>query len=182
MVRAFVAIGSNIDPAMNVRSAIELLARRLTVTKLSTVYKTRPEERPEQEDFYNCVVEIQTDLAPQDLKFQVLRSIETQLKRRRTPDKYAPRTVDLDLILYGDLVLDENGFVLPDPDIVRRFFLAAPLAELNPDLILPGSGALISDAAAQLPQDKAQPLPSYTARLREKISQRKLSKNEAPRK
>lgn len=171
MVRAFVAIGSNIDPAINVRSAIELLARRLSVIRLSTVYKTQPEERLEQEDFYNCVVEIQTDLPPRDLKFHVLRMIETQLKRQRTPDKYAPRTIDMDLILYGDLTLNENDLVLPDPDIVRRFFVAAPLEEFDPDLILPGSDVRISDIAARLPQDKAQPLPSYTARLRAEIIQ-----------
>ncbi len=171
MVRAFVAIGSNISPAVNVRRALDLLARRLTVTGLSTVYETQPEERPGQEHFYNCVVEIETELAPRKLKFQVLRSIETQLNRQRTSDKYAPRTIDLDLILYGDLVLNENDLVLPDPDIFGRFFLAAPLAELAPELVLPGSGAPIAEVAGRLTQDKAQPLPAYTTELRQLISQ-----------
>jgi len=172
MVRAFVAIGSNIDPAANLRSAVNLLARRLAVTRLSTVYRTEPEGRPKQRQFYNCVVEVRTDLPPLDLKFQVLRQIETQLKRQRTSDIYAPRTIDLDLILYGDLVLAADGLVLPDPDIVRRFFLAAPLAELEPDLILPGSDIRISALAARLPRNKARALHSYTAQLRQELLRR----------
>jgi len=172
MIRAFVAIGSNIDPAVNVENALDLLARRLIVTKISTVYKTEAEKRPEQEQFYNCVIEIQTDMAPLELKFQVLRSIEAQLKRQRSSDKYSPRTIDLDLILYGDLVLEENDLIMPDPDIARRFFLAAPLAELEPDLILPGSNMRIFDLAANLPCDKAQPLYLFTAQLRQNVFNR----------
>jgi dihydroneopterin aldolase/2-amino-4-hydroxy-6-hydroxymethyldihydropteridine diphosphokinase len=172
MVRAFVAIGSNIDPAMNLQSAVNLLAHRLTVTRVSTVYRTEPEERPEQSEFYNCVVEVQTDLPPLDLKFQVLRPIETQLKRWRTSDKYAPRTIDLDLILYGDVVLAEDDLVLPDPEIIRRFFLAVPLAELEPDLILPGINMRISGLAAHLPGRKARALRTYTAQLRQQLFHR----------
>ncbi len=166
MVRAFVAIGSNIDPAGNVHRALLLLSQHVRVAKLSTVYQTRAEGRPEQEDFYNCVVEIATDLPPLELKFNVLRLIESDLKRQRTGDKYAPRTIDLDLILYGDLILSTSELVLPDPDILRRFFIAGSLAELAPDLIVPGSEARAAEIAARLPRGEAEPLASYTAQLR----------------
>ena len=169
MVRAFVSIGSNIRPAKNVRTAIRLLAQHVRVAGISTVYKTRPEERPEQNQFYNCVVEIHTDVAPRDLKFQVLRSIESQLKRQRMPDKYAPRTIDLDLILYDDLVMNDSDLILPDPDIVRRFFLAVPLAELDPDILLPGCDMFLSDFVKLHPKDGAEVLSAYTASLRQEF-------------
>jgi len=169
MARAFVAIGSNIDAAANVRAAVRALALRMPVVAISTVYRTEPEERPEQPPFYNCVVEINAEIAPLELKFQVLRPIEEALERRRTSDKYAPRTIDLDLILYDDLVLNCGGLVLPDPEIASRFFLAVPLAEVAPGLILPGTGLRISRVAAALAQDKAQPLKAYTALLRRDI-------------
>ena len=167
MVRAFVAVGSNIDPALNVQRCLLLLAGRVALVNVSTVYETRAEGHPEQADFYNCVVEIDTDQAARDLKFNVLRFIESSLKRERSADKYAPRTIDLDLILYGDLVLKTSDVVLPDPDILRRFFIAAPLAELAPGLILPGSDIRIRDIAARLPREDTRPLESYTARLRQ---------------
>ncbi len=169
MARAFIAIGSNIDPETNVKNAVRLLAEHATITQISTVYRTLPLERPEQAPFYNCVVEIQTALSPRELKFQALRSIEAQINRQRTSDKYAPRTIDLDLILYEGLVLDESDLVLPDPEISRRFFLAIPLAELDPDLIIPGSDMFISDLAALLYQEEARPLLSFTAQIKEEI-------------
>jgi 2-amino-4-hydroxy-6-hydroxymethyldihydropteridine diphosphokinase len=168
MARAFVSMGSNIDPARNVRAALSALARHVAVTAISTVYLTPAEGQTEQPPFYNCVVEIGTERDPLDLKFQVLRPIEAALGRQRTPDKFAHRTIDLDLILYGDVVLNEEGLVLPDPEIYRRLFLAIPLAELAPELILPGSGVRVSDLAQRF--GPMQPLESYTESLREMLS------------
>src|SRR5512143_1899534 len=124
MVRAFVGIGSNIDPAQNVRAALRCLARQTRLVAISTVYLTEPLGRPEQAPYYNCVAEIATDVPPTELKYGMLRGIEDALGRRRTQDKYAPRTIDLDLLAYGDLVLDTEGMRLPDPDILQRPFLA----------------------------------------------------------
>jgi 2-amino-4-hydroxy-6-hydroxymethyldihydropteridine diphosphokinase len=169
MARAFVAIGSNIRPMENVRSAIGLLVQNVTVAGLSTVYKTQPENRSEQNPFYNCVVEIRTDRAPRELKYEVLRPIEARLKRRRTSDKNAPRTIDLDLLLYGDRIIKEEGLVLPDADVLRRFYVAAPLAELDPHLVFPGSDMLISALAALLPSAGAEALPAYTDELRQEF-------------
>jgi len=168
MVRAFVSIGSNIDPARNVRAALRALARQVELIGISTVYLTPAEDRPEQPPFYNCMAEIRTEMDPLHLKFQILRPIEADLGRQRTVDKFATRTIDLDLVLYGDLLLNREGLVLPDPDIYKRPFLAVPLAELAPDLALPGSSLRISDLARRFAP--MQPLLSYTESLRKMLS------------
>jgi 2-amino-4-hydroxy-6-hydroxymethyldihydropteridine diphosphokinase len=170
MARAFVAIGSNIEPEENVRWAIRRLAEKVRVVAVSTVYRTKPFSRPEQDDFYNCVLEIETDAPPIRLKLQTLCEIETQLGRTRGEDKFAPRIIDLDLILYDDLVIDTADLTLPDPDIVSRPFLAGPLSELAPDLVIPGSAARVSDVARRLSLSDMVPLTSYTEQLRRDIA------------
>lgn len=170
MARAFIAIGSNINPAENVRAAIWSLARQTRLGGISMVYRTDAIGRPEQPPYYNCVVEIETDAPPLEVKHGILRRIEDDLGRKRTGDKYAPRTIDLDLILYGDLALDAQDLKLPDPEILERPFLAIPLFELAPDLVLPGSGRPIGEIAAGLKQDGMQPLPDYVERLREEAA------------
>jgi len=170
MARAFVAIGSNVEPEENVRRAIRLLADGVRVVAVSTVYRTKPLGRPEQDDFYNCVLEIETDAPPIRLKLQILREIETQLGRTRGEDEFAPRTIDLDLILYDDLVTDMADLTLPDPEIASRPFLAMPLSELAPDLVIPGSAIRVSDVARWLPQSSIVPLTAYTEQLRRDIA------------
>jgi 2-amino-4-hydroxy-6-hydroxymethyldihydropteridine diphosphokinase len=169
LARAFVAIGSNIDPAFHVRASLRALRAHVPVTAISTVYCTEAENRPEQPPFYNCVVEIDFQISPTELKFNVLRPIEETLGRRRTSDKYDSRSIDLDLIIYGDLIRNDSELLLPDPEIANRFFLAAPLAELAPELLLPGTGVRVSDLAARLAGDKALPLLQYTAELRAEL-------------
>jgi 2-amino-4-hydroxy-6-hydroxymethyldihydropteridine diphosphokinase len=166
MARAFIGIGSNIEPAENVRAAIRVLARQARLVGISMVYLTEALGRPDQPPYYNCVVEIETDAPPAEIKFGMLRDIENQLGRKRTQDKYAARTIDLDLIVYGDLVLDTEGIKLPDPDIPERPFLAVPLAELAPDMVLAGYGLHVGEIAARLPQDGMKPLPDYARLLR----------------
>ncbi|MGC2048890.1 MAG: 2-amino-4-hydroxy-6-hydroxymethyldihydropteridine diphosphokinase [Gallionella sp.] len=169
MARAFIAIGSNIKPAENVRAAIQCLARQTRLTGISMVYRTDALEHPEQQPYYNCVVEIETDVPPAELKHTMLRRIEKGLGRERTEDKYAPRTIDLDLIVYGDLAMDAQDIKLPDPEILDRAFLAIPLFELAPDLVLPGYGLRIGEIAEKLPQRGMEPLQDYALLLREKV-------------
>jgi 2-amino-4-hydroxy-6-hydroxymethyldihydropteridine diphosphokinase len=163
-------MGSNIRPAENIRSALHELAGQFDKLRISTVYRTPAEGDRGQPDFYNCVAGIETKIAPQDLKYQVLRPIETALERNRAFDKNAPRTIDLDLILYGEVVLDTNGLILPDPDIFRRSFLSIPLAELEPELIIPGIRARITEIAAAFGTDAIRPLHEYTELLRKELS------------
>ena len=169
MTRAFVGIGSNIDPEVNVRSAILRLKETARVKAISTVYSTEPVGPPGQPPYYNCVVEIETDLAPRDLKFKMLRRIESELGRTRGIDRFAARTIDLDLVLYDDLVMATEDLTLPDPDILVRPFLAIPLQELAPGLVLPGSGLPISEAVLAQPRTGMAPLENYTERIRKEI-------------
>ncbi len=169
MSRAFISMGSNIDPEVNVREALRRLSRVERILRISTVYMTEPLGRPEQPPYYNCVIAIQTKNEPMILKEQVLRRIEEALGRERSEDKYAPRTIDLDLILYDDLALKTDGLTLPDPEILQRPFLALPLKELEPALVIPGSGLSIEEVASVLPPDGMKPLHSYTELLRKEF-------------
>ncbi len=169
MARAFVGIGSNIEPAENVRAAIRNLARQTRLAGISMVYLTDAIGHPEQSPYYNCVVEIETEASPAEIKFGMLRGIENDLGRKRTGGKYAPRTIDLDLIAYGDLAMDAEGIKLPDPEILERPFLAIPLCELAPDMVLAGYGQPISEIAARLPQDGMKPLTDYAMLLRKEM-------------
>lgn len=170
MTRAFVSIGSNIDPEENVKKALLLLSGLTTVRAVSTVYLTEAEDRPEQPSYYNCVVEIETELPAVDVKHHILRRIEAELGRIRTKDRYAARTIDLDLVLYDELVTQTEDLTLPDPDIARRPYLALPLHELSPGLMMPGSGKPIHKVAAALSGKAMKPLEGYTELLRKELS------------
>lgn len=164
MARAFVAVGSNIDPEKNVRLAIRMLGVAVRVSAISTVYETEPLDRPDQPRFYNCVVEIDTEFAVGKLKSSALRGIEDRLGRVRTDDKYAPRTIDLDVLVFDDMP-DAT-----DTDVLTRPFLAVPLAELAPDLIVPGVEERAADIAARFGGHAMRALPDYTLTLRKEIT------------
>lgn len=170
MARAFIGIGSNIEPESNVRAAIRNLARHTHLVGVSTVYCTDALDRPEQPSYFNCVAEIETDALPAQVKHAILRLIEDELGRKRTQDKYAPRTIDLDLLVYGDLAMDDGDIRLPDPDIFERPFLAIPLFELAPDLVLAGAGLRVGDIAAAMAQDGLKPLQDYSRLLNDEVS------------
>jgi len=169
MARAFISIGSNIDPETNVRNAILRLTETARVKAISTVYRTVPIGPPGQPPFYNCVVEIETDLPPRDLKFRLLRRLESEMGRTRGTDKFAARTIDLDLILYDELVTTSADLTLPDPDILSRPFLVIALHELSPELVLPGSGVRISDVMPAPPRTGMKLLEKYTERIRKEV-------------
>lgn len=169
MARAFVGVGSNVEPAKNMRRALRRLARETQVVALSTVYETEPEGRPEQPHYYNCVVEIETEAAPAELK-RKLREIEESLGRMRTADKYAPRTIDLDLLAHDELFIQTPELTLPDPDVATRAYLATGLSELAPALMLPGIASTPSQLANRLPKRGMRELPEYTAALRREVT------------
>jgi dihydroneopterin aldolase/2-amino-4-hydroxy-6-hydroxymethyldihydropteridine diphosphokinase len=166
MACAFIGLGSNIAPAKNVARALQRLAQHGPILGISMVYRTAPEGRPEQPWYYNCVVALETQTPPVELKTGVLQQVEQDLGRVRTADKYAPRTIDLDLILYDDLVMESDDLRLPDPQILRRPFLARALYELAPELTLPGSNRRIETVAAALPAGDMEALPRFTERMR----------------
>jgi 2-amino-4-hydroxy-6-hydroxymethyldihydropteridine diphosphokinase len=141
-VRAFVGLGANLgDPAVTVRAALQALAH-LPDTQLaaaSSLYRSAPVEAAGPE-FINAVAELQTGLAPLSL-LQHLQYIEQAHGRVRS-QRNAPRTLDLDLLLHGALVMDTAVLVLPHPRLHLRAFVLEPLAELDPSLQLPGLGPI----------------------------------------
>jgi len=167
-VEAFIAVGSNIEPEQHLLTALDRLKEKVPVTAVSTVYRTEPVGRPEQPGYLNSIWKILTSESPRALKFDVLRPLEAALGRVRSEDRYAPRTIDLDILLYGNAVIRERGLEIPDPDLRRRPFLAAGVLELAPGLVLPDTGEalleLVKVQAAEL-----KPAVEFTKRLRDRL-------------
>ncbi len=143
-VRAWVGIGANLeDPRRQVETALGELAA-LPSTRLVTAssrYRTPPMGPPDQPDYVNAVAELETALAPLAL-LDELQRIESAHLRQRGAERWGPRTLDLDLLLYGDARLDLPRLTVPHPGIADRAFVLVPLAEIAPDLSIPGLGPL----------------------------------------
>ena len=168
-VTAYIAVGSNIDPETNIPRALELLAQHARITGVSTFYVTAALGRPEQPDYRNGVARVETDVSARALKYDVLRGIEHALGRVRTHDKYAAREIDLDVLLYGALVTREADLKIPDPELGARIFLAAPLFELAPALILPDTGVALAEFAILNQPYELNPADALTAALKERL-------------
>lgn len=138
---AFIALGSNLaDPAAQVTRALACLTE-LPATRLiarSSLYRTAPVGYLDQPDFINAVAWVETALAPRAL-LDALLELEHAFGRERQ-FRNAPRILDLDLLLYGDLVHHEQGLTLPHPRMHERAFVLAPLVEIAPDCVIPGRG------------------------------------------
>ncbi len=168
METAYIGLGSNIDPEKNLLEALRALLPE-GLKRVSAVYRTEPVGPPGQPFFYNCVAEVSTSRPPMELKYGVLRPIEEALGRKRArEDRYSARQADLDLILYGSLEVNTPGLLLPDPDIYVRPFLAVPLLELAPDLVLP-DGRGLKELARSLDAKGMEELVSYTAFIRKEL-------------
>jgi 2-amino-4-hydroxy-6-hydroxymethyldihydropteridine diphosphokinase len=138
----FVGIGSNLgDREAYVRQAFELLAAEpgIELKDVSEIRETDPVGVVDQPRFLNAAARVSTDLSPRALLERLL-AIELRLGRVRTAERYGPRTIDLDLLLYGDQVVDEPGLHVPHPRLAERRFVLEPLAELDPALVVPGRG------------------------------------------
>jgi 2-amino-4-hydroxy-6-hydroxymethyldihydropteridine diphosphokinase len=166
MRRVFVGVGSNVEPEAHVRRALARLGEAVGVLGVSTFYATPALGRPADPPFVNGVVQIGDHLAPAPLK-ALLSSIEDAEGRRRGGDRFAPRPIDLDLLLHGDAVSSAPGPQLPHPDVTGRRFVAIPLLELAPDLVLPGSGVRLASVVETLPAYPMESLPGFTRGLKE---------------
>ena len=150
---AFISLGSNIQPEKHLVAALTLLRRLTTVLHLSSVYRTAPQGYREQAHFLNMAVKVHTLRSPEQFKTEVIDRIEAELGRVRNPNnKNAPRTIDLDIALWNDAVMeygDKTGRI-PDPDITRFAHVARPLADIAPDYQHPVSAVSLGDIAASL--------------------------------
>jgi 2-amino-4-hydroxy-6-hydroxymethyldihydropteridine diphosphokinase len=145
MIKVFISLGSNIEPEKNIYHALERLHPILNIEKVSTFYWTRPIEREGQSNFLNGVLSARSSLTPLAIKFDLLREIESLMGRKRGLDKHAARIIDLDLILYGDLLIQDKDLTLPDPEILDRPFLHWPLLEIVPEITLPGDSMKLQE-------------------------------------
>jgi len=140
---AFVGIGSNLgDREDNLRLAVELLSAEdgVEVTAVYEIRETEPVGPVEQGPFLNGAVRLETELGPRELLERLL-AVEQRLGRVRE-ERWGPRTIDLDLLLYGDEVIDERGLTVPHPRLGERRFVLEPLADLAPTLVVPGLGGV----------------------------------------
>jgi 2-amino-4-hydroxy-6-hydroxymethyldihydropteridine diphosphokinase len=151
VTRAYVGLGANLGPKeVTILRAVDLLgaAEGVTLLELSQLRETEPVGVVDQPPFLNGAVALETTLSPLEL-LELLLGIEQELGRVRGEDRWGPRTIDLDLLVYGDKVVDEPGLRVPHPLLHERKFALEPLAELEPDLDVPGLGK-VSEALARL--------------------------------
>ena len=147
--QAFIALGSNVEPEVNLPRAARRLAEIGALRAVSMVYQNPAIGPAPAPAFLNAAVLVETELSATEI-YQHLRQIEADLGRIRTPDKYAPRVIDLDLCLRGAQVLETPEVVLPDPDILVRAHLAVTLADLDPDFLYPTTGEPLRTIASRL--------------------------------
>ncbi len=143
MTQVYLGLGSNIEPAAHLRLAIAELRRRFGELELSPVY-AGPAIGFDGDDFLNMVVGLRTGLAPNAILGEV-EAIHRLARRERNGKKLQPRTLDIDLLLYGDLVIDAPGRDLPRSDVLDYAFVLRPLAELAPELVHPTTGRTLRE-------------------------------------
>ncbi len=147
--RVYLGLGSNLgDRKSFLNSAISALAPTVQVTRRSPIYETKPWGFSDQDDFLNLVVETETELGPKQLLL-LLKGIEIKLGRQAR-FRNGPREIDIDILLYDELELDEPGLRIPHPHMQERAFVMAPLADLTPDLAIPGTGKTVAEFLANL--------------------------------
>ena len=142
-MKAVIALGSNLgNRELNIDSAIAELAKIVEITHLSTNHETDPVGGPEQPKYLNAIAIAETELNPEELLIAMLE-IENKLGRKREIH-WGPRTLDLDLIVFGDEVIDSEILVLPHPRAQERRFVLEPWLEIEPDAYIPGIGKVES--------------------------------------
>jgi 2-amino-4-hydroxy-6-hydroxymethyldihydropteridine diphosphokinase len=153
MARVFVGVGSNINAASNIRSAIRALRCHYPELKLSSVYESEAVGFT-GDNFYNLVVSFDSDDDDVFMVAAVLRSIEDEHGRDRRGPRFSSRSIDLDLLLYDDLILDQNGINIPRDEIMTNAFVLQPLAEIAGELVHPQTGQAFAEIWNSYPKEK----------------------------
>ena len=149
MADVYVAAGSNVEPERNLARALDEIEQQFGELAISPAYRNPPVGFA-GEDFINLVVGFRTDDSPAQVK-ENLERIETSCGRPRNAPKWAPRAMDLDILMYDQLVSDAPGLILPRPDLLRRAYMLKPLADLAPQLLHPTKKQTIGELWAQFP-------------------------------
>ena len=151
MTAVYVAAGSNVEPIANLRRALGVLAAHYPGLRASRAWRNRAVGF-DGDDFVNLAIGFDT---ADDVRTVLgrLHEAEAACGRARHAPKWAPRSMDLDILLYGDLVRDEPGLVLPRPDLLRRAYMLGPMAELAPDLVHPVERATMAELWARFDRD-----------------------------
>ena len=151
VAEVYVAAGSNVEPQRHLRQALDALTREFGAVRASRAYRNRAVgfEGP---DFINLVVGFDTYKTLPEV-IEVLRSIETECGRARLAPKWEPRSMDLDVLLYGSEVRSTADYTIPRPDLLKRPYMLAPLAEIAPQLKHPTAGITIAELWAQFDPD-----------------------------
>ena len=160
MSRVFIGIGSNEgDRLTHISNAIKVLAvsHNLQVVQMAPIIETEPVGGPPQGPYLNTVVELNTVLAPHEL-LGALKAIEQRLGRTPGSPRWGPRPIDLDILLYEEVVLNEPALTIPHPRMHQRRFVLEPLAQLAPDMMHPILRLTVSELLAQLPADSPHPV------------------------
>ena len=134
---AYLSLGSNIEPERNLPAAVSWLGRWGHVRAISTVWESPPLGFADQPHFLNAAALLETGLSAQGLRREAITSVETALGRVRTANKNAPRTIDIDIMLFNHDVLQVGQRRIPSPEVLERPFVAIPLAEIAPDYVHP---------------------------------------------
>ena len=152
---AYLSLGSNLgDRAANLRTAIAELEVAGRIRAVSGFYETQPVDVPNQPWFLNCVIVIETDKTPREM-LRVALGVEAAMGRLRMRDKGA-RNIDIDIVLFGDQVVDEPGLKIPHPAMHQRRFVLEPLTEIAPQALHPELGKTAKELLAALPLGQGQ--------------------------
>jgi 2-amino-4-hydroxy-6-hydroxymethyldihydropteridine diphosphokinase len=155
MTSVYLGLGSNVDPGKHLQLGIRELARRFGDLELSNVYRSKAVGF-DGEDFLNLVVGLETASSARDIHC-VIEDLHKLANRQRHERRYSPRTLDIDLLLYGEHIIEDGPIHVPRADILEYSFVLGPLAEIAPDLVHPQTGKRIADHWAEFDKE-AQPL------------------------
>jgi 2-amino-4-hydroxy-6-hydroxymethyldihydropteridine diphosphokinase len=151
--RAYLSLGSNIEPERNLPAAVRLLARYGRILAVSSVWESRPLGFAAQANFLNAALLMETPCTAKELRETVIAGIETELGRIRGENRNGPRTIDIDIMLFNRECCPVGSRTIPDPEVRERPFVAIPLAEIDPDYIHPETGERLADIARRFDPD-----------------------------